>query len=296
MPDPIAVDVCLCTFRRPAVTAALASVEAQDLPPGVALRVIVADNDETPTSAERVAGAAAGMRHEVTYLHAPARNISVARNACLDRADAPFVAFLDDDEVAAPDWIARLLACLEGADVVFGPAVARYPAGTPAWITANDFHSNRPVSRGGTVETGHTCNVMLRFAGTPAATARFDTALGRSGGEDTDFFFRLHRQGMRLAICEAAVVHEDVVPARLRLRWLAERRFAEGRHYGHAAGGGRARRFLGSLAKIGYSGLRALGAAGDRPRLAFWGLRAVFHAGVCSGCIRGPGGRVAYGG
>lgn len=361
MPKTATVDVCLCTFRRPAVAEALASLDAQALPPGVILRVIVADNDDTPSSETRVAEAAAGMRHEVVYLHAPARNISVARNACLERADAPFVAFLDDDEVASADWIAQLLACLGGpaatgatgadraqpgadeagadesgagadgsgavpagagatgaagtraggtgavagrvaqaparrADVAFGPALARYPPGTPEWIVANDFHSNRPVRRGTTVETGHTCNVMMRFAGTPAATTRFDLALGRTGGEDTDFFFRLHRQGMRLAICEGAVVHEDVEPHRLRWRWLVDRRFAEGRHYGRAAGRARAVLLAGSLAKAGYSGLRALGAAGNRPRLAFWALRAVFHAGICTGCVSGAGRREAYGG
>jgi hypothetical protein len=34
------------------------------------------------------------------YVHAPARNISIARNACLDAADAPLIAFIDDDETA----------------------------------------------------------------------------------------------------------------------------------------------------------------------------------------------------
>ena len=59
----------------------------------------------------------------VLYLHAPACNISVARNACLRAATAPLVAFIDDDEIASPDWLVLLIAALEGshADVVLRP-------------------------------------------------------------------------------------------------------------------------------------------------------------------------------
>lgn len=292
----VTVDVCLCTFRRPGVVETLASIAAQRLPEGVALRVIVADNDDTPSARPRVQAAAQRLDVPVSYLHAPARNISLARNACLDHARADWVAFLDDDEVAAPDWIATLLthARQSQSDVVFGPAVARYPADAPVWITANDFHSNRPATRGGVVQTGHTCNVLMRFAGTPVEQARFDLSLGQSGGEDTNFFFRLHARGLRLAICADALVHETVAPHRMRLRWLIERRFAEGQHYSHSAPQSRPALFVGSIGKAGYSALRMIPAMGDRPALAFWGLRAVFHLGVGAGCVVSSG-REAYG-
>lgn len=284
------IDLCICTFRRDSVTEALASAEAQVLPQGVSLRIIVADNDDHPSAQERVYSACA--TGAVVYLHAPARNISVARNACLDAAQGEFVAFMDDDETAPPDWIATLWACLHdtGADAVFGPARALYPADAPDWITANDFLSNHPQHRGGNVETGHTCNVLMRK---PAL--RFRTDLGQSGGEDTDFFFRLGRAGFRFAICTDAVVHEVVDPRRLRLRWLAERRFAEGRHYGATAGRARPGLCASSSAKAAYCGLRALPHLSNPTGLAFWGLRAVFHAGVCCGALAGASGRKAYG-
>ena len=46
---------------------------------------------------------------QITYVHAPARNISRARNACLALATAPLIAFIDDDEVASPQWLAALM-------------------------------------------------------------------------------------------------------------------------------------------------------------------------------------------
>ena len=60
------VDVGVCTFRRPAVAETLASLARQDLPPGVALRVIVADNDAEPEARARVLAAADEHGLEVT--------------------------------------------------------------------------------------------------------------------------------------------------------------------------------------------------------------------------------------
>lgn len=285
------IDICICTFRRDTVADAIRSAAGQVVPQGHALRVIVADNDEAPSALARVK--AIGSAVPVHYVHAPARNISVARNACLDAARGDWIAFLDDDETAPSDWLAHLLACAaeQNADAVFGPSRAIYPAGTPDWITTNDFHSNLPQRRGGTVETGHSCNVLFR---SPPPDLRFDPALGRSGGEDTDFFFRLHRTGRRFAICDTAEVTEPVAPHRLSWRWLAERRMAEGQHYATSAGKPRPVLLAGALAKAAASAAIALPNATNRPKLAYWTLRALFHLGVARGAIK-PARREAYG-
>ncbi|WP_254695225.1 glycosyltransferase family 2 protein [Leisingera sp. NJS201] len=177
------VDVTLCTFRRASVHNTLVSLAAQRLPEGVSMRIVVADNDETDSSRTRIAEAAKALQLPLLYVHAPARNISIARNACLEAADADWVAFLDDDERAEPDWLARLLdcACSTPADAVFGPALAEYGPRAPGWMRRQDHHSNRPVLRGGQVETGHTCNALLRWRGASWQAQRFDPGRGKSG-------------------------------------------------------------------------------------------------------------------
>jgi succinoglycan biosynthesis protein ExoM len=124
------IDICICTFRRTHVVETLRSISRLVVKPYWVIRVIAADNDETPSARDIVEATARDCSLALTYLHAPSRNISVARNACLDAASAPLVAFIDDDEVASPEWLTALVTTLESgdADVVLGPVRAVYRA------------------------------------------------------------------------------------------------------------------------------------------------------------------------
>ncbi len=291
MTKSVGVDILIATFRRESVVETLRSVAAQKAPPNLSLRIIVADNDETPSARARIAAAARSLALPVTYLHAPARNISIARNACLEAARGRYIAFIDDDEVAGEDWIARLYArALEdGADAVFGPARARYDADAPAWIRMRDYHSNLPARWGRKIETGHTCNALLRWAGTPWRGERFREDKGRSGGEDTEFFFRLREQGALFAIADDAAVFEPVDPRRLSLEWIRTRKFRAGQSYGRHAPPGRfpVGFAAASAAKAAACGVMAVATAWSRTRSRYWYLRGVFHCGVVSAQIGG---------
>lgn len=280
--SPAEIDVCICTFRRASLADTLASLHAQaGAPP---FRIIVADNDDQP-GAEAIIAAARTRGLIVTYIHAPARNISIARNACIATATAPFIAWIDDDEQAPPGWLAGLRRALEtaAADAVFGPVRAIYPPGAPVWAVRADLHSTRAVETASGVATGYTSNALLRRAA--LGDLRFDTALGRSGGEDTDLFWRMHARGARLAAAPDVPVTEAVDPARLTLTWLARRAFRSGQSH--------ALRFLGSpvqrvaaappaaakaAACLGLAALSVVDPAAWRRQL----VRAALHAGVVS--------------
>ncbi len=210
----------------------LASLAKQALPADMDLRAIVADNDETPSARERVERAFVELGLDGVYLHAPARNISIARNACLDAASAPLVAFIDDDEVAQPDWLATLVAEIDRsqADIVFGKVNASYADSAPGWMRAADLHSTPAPFHRGRIEGGYTCNVLMRREA--VGEARFDPAFGRSGGEDTTFFTILSRKGVKMAYTPAAVVLEPVTASRESLSWLTTRAYRSGQTYG----------------------------------------------------------------
>lgn len=284
MSQTATVDVCVCTFRRPSVVAAMESVAGQVLPDGTSLRLIVCDNDETPSARALVEASAARLGLDLTYVHAPARNISLARNACLEAASAPYLAFLDDDETATAEWLGELLAHRErtGADVVFGAVRATYGEELPRWAARADLHSTpSPVRRDGSIVSGYTCNVLMRRAA--VGDLRFDLTLGRTGGEDTFFFHELGRRGARFTYSGEALVLEPVTPGRARMSWLLQRAFRSGQTHARlllSQGAGRAGHAALAAAKAVFcladAALHALSPPAWRRRL----VRAALHVGV----------------
>jgi succinoglycan biosynthesis protein ExoM len=282
----VSVDICVCTFRRPFLAETLRSIANLETR-GLDVRVIVADNDAVPSAQPLVELMGRRMPFPLLYLHAPMSNISVARNACLDAAAADFVAFVDDDETVGETWLTELVrtAITSDADVVLGPVEAQYDPAGPAWLAAGDFHSTAPVHVDGEILTGYTCNVLIRRRGA-ATTQRFDVALGQSGGEDTDYFYRLHDLGARMAEAARAIVREPVPPSRATLGWLLRRRFRSGQTYGarlRAVEEPRLRSAAAALAKVGYCAGMTVATlpspVGWRRNL----LRGALHAGTLAG-------------
>jgi succinoglycan biosynthesis protein ExoM len=286
MNQTVRIDVGVCTFRRESVVETLASLAAQQLPPNVRMRVIVADNEPEPAAEARVRGAAALHGLHLTYVHAPAHNISLARNAVLEHLDGDWLAFIDDDQVAAPDWLARLLAAAEnqGADAVLGPVTAVYPPETPKWIAAGDFHSFRAVRVGGRILKGYSCNCLIRTALIRRAGLDFDLALGRMGGEDDDFFYRLTDAGGVIGFTEMARVYEPVPASRASLTWLLKRAFRSGQSHGRRqlrrGVGGRLGQMALAGAKSGVCLAGAAAAAFFPVKRRKWLVRGALHAGA----------------
>lgn len=286
----VTVDVAVCTFRRDSLQRTLASLAAQTGLDDVRLRVVVADNDERPLIEPQIRAQARVLGLDLDYRHAPFRNISVARNACLDAAQGDWLAFIDDDQTVEPGWLAALLAEAQagGWDAVLGPVRAVYDDAAPGWMRSGDLHSIRPVFRDGRIETGYTCNVLIRRRLIETAGLRFDPALGRTGGEDVDFFYGLTDAGGRIGFAADAWACEPVPAPRTRLRWLLTRAFRSGQTHGRRLSQGRtafARRagqFVLASAKAGVCAVAALAAA---PRPATAGrfvTRGVLHLGVAA--------------
>lgn len=254
----------------------------------MAIRVIVADNDDTPSARETVERAFAELGLHGVYIHAPARNISVARNACLEAAGAPMVAFIDDDEVARPNWLACLVEEIDraGADIVFGKVNASYADSAPGWMREADLHSTPAPFHRGRIEGGYTCNVLMRREA--VGELRFDPAFGRSGGEDTAFFTALSRRGAKLAYAPAAVVVEPVTPNRESLGWLTKRAYRSGQTYGLVRlrdGESRIRVALVSAAKLGVCRVAQALTLWSPVRWRRNAVRANFHAGVMGAAL-----------
>lgn len=292
MAAPLQIDIGVCTFRRPELADTLRSLAAMTVPERATIRVIVADNDVQPSAKPLVEGLRAEIPFDILYVHCPASNISIARNCCLDNGKGDFLAFIDDDETASKDWLIYLLEAARetGADAVLGPVRAHYAPSAPAWMRSGDFHSTLPVWVKGEIRTGYTCNTLLRRQAPSLSGRRFKLALGKSGGEDTDFFTGMHRAGGTIAFATEAWVHEPVPEKRATLAWLAKRRFRSGQTHGRllAERANGLRRPLNVALAAAKAGYCALGAALSFPstvRRHRYALRALLHAGVISGLL-----------
>jgi succinoglycan biosynthesis protein ExoM len=288
----IHIDIGVCTYRRPELEQTLRSLGGIAVPDGAQIRIIVADNDDTPSARERVDALRAAVRHEIAYVHCPSSNISIARNACLDNATGDFLAFIDDDETASQDWIVRLVETAQAtsADAVLGPVKATYGTDAPGWMQRGDFHSTFPVWVGDRIITGYTCNVLLRLAAPSLAGRRFNLALGRSGGEDTEFFTHMHRMGGKIAYAPAAWVQEPVPAKRAAFSWLAKRKFRFGQTHGRlidagTGAAGKIRQLALAAAKTGFCALAGTLLFFAPVRRNRYFLRSSMHAGVVVGLL-----------
>jgi GT2 family glycosyltransferase len=228
------VAVCLITFRRPSgLRAALTSLAAQVFdgePPD--LRVVVVDNDE--------AGSARAVCDELRptspwpliYDVEPRRGIPHARNRCvaLARPEADWIGFLDDDEEAAPGWLAELIRiqALHGADVVTGPVVPLFVGEAPAWALRGRFFHRRRFPTGTLRDRAFTNNVLFRAAIFDAVQPHFDERMVMTGGSDTHFSRRVHRAGYRIVWADQAEVHETFPTSRMVTRWVYQRAYRTG--------------------------------------------------------------------
>lgn len=278
------VDIAICTYRRAHIADTMRSVAEMTIPADVSIRFIVADNDSEASAQTLVQKTADDLGIPLTYIHAPAGNISIARNACLSVASADFIAYIDDDQLVCLNWLSTIVARAREthADVVLGPVRGIYPNGAPRWLISGGFHDNLPAFVKGKLITGYTGSTLVRRASPAIAGLTFDLAYGVTGGEDTDFFSRAHAKAARIEYAPEAVVYEPVPASRMRLYWLIQRRIRYGETHADL------------LRRLGHPKLRAALAASKAgvcflilPALLlnsvgwrYWLLRGVFHTSV----------------
>jgi glycosyltransferase involved in cell wall biosynthesis len=106
------ISAVLCTHNRAdRLRDALQSLRRQTLPPD-AFEIIVVDNrstDSTPALVRDLQSSAPNLR----YVREEELGLNPARNRGWQSATAPYVAYLDDDAVAAPEWLEALVAAFE---------------------------------------------------------------------------------------------------------------------------------------------------------------------------------------
>ena len=229
------ITVCISTFRRPALLALLlhklTELQGTD---AFRVRLVVADNDPDRSAEPVVRDFVQRHAHGVVYCHEPERNIALARNAAVARAEGDYVAFIDDDEYPDPHWLRQLYEQCAGNPAIagaLGPVVPYFAQGEPPpWVARGRFF-DRPRHPSGTLLRARDCrtgNALVTMTAVSSLQPVFDPRFG-TGGEDIDFFERLIHAGHAFVWCDEAVVHEQVPPSRCSRRYLLRRALAQGR-------------------------------------------------------------------
>jgi succinoglycan biosynthesis protein ExoM len=213
---------------------ALESLNGQLIPKDIEIEIIVVDNSAEQTAQPVVDEAKTQISAKITYVSETVAGIANARNAGVAAASGAWIAFLDDDEEASPQWIAEHIATLRhtSADASFGPVEARADNGvlSPAF---RDFFS-RQISR----ENGSEITSLAAFLGTNNSVFNrascfdrdeiFDRSLNDVGGEDSLLLKQLVDARKTFAWSSKANVTEWVPDKRVNWNYVRRRRFLSG--------------------------------------------------------------------
>ena len=191
--------------------------------------LIVVDNN----SADATADVVAAFGPEVRYVREARQGLSFARNTGIDAArglGADYIAFIDDDVEAAPDWAESLLRALEehpDADCVGGRVLPLNASDFPRWLTPEHWgplalqdHGDRALVFDAKVPRGliganfaFRRDAFDRLGEFSPRVQRVKDGVGST--EDHEMLQRLYDAGGRAAYVPDVVVRTRVPPERM---------------------------------------------------------------------------------
>jgi succinoglycan biosynthesis protein ExoM len=192
--------------------------------------VVVVDNDQEKS------GQPVALRFReklpLTYLVEPVRGIARTRNRAVAISRSPFLAFIDDDEWATPQWLAELerRQNIAAADVVIGRIERKFDAEVSELVRRCGIFDPSPHPDGAIIPWGaaKTGNAFVRREALPDKVAPFSTRFDLTGGSDVDLFKRMVESGARVVTSQTAVVFEHRPIARANLFWIFRRAMRNG--------------------------------------------------------------------
>lgn len=223
------VSILIPTFRRPdSFLRAVRSAFAQQ---GVgAFEVIAIDNSPEGSTVALCRQIEATAPAAFRWAHEPNPGVAHARNAAIKLARGEYVAWLDDDEEASPQWLAALLAqrVATGAQSVFGPVRARTQGDTQNAAFFERLYSRGGPARSGPCARAYGIGNSLQPRAMFDEPQPFDPRADQRGGEDDALFSSWADAGATFAWAADAYVIEHLGADRTNLSHGLKRAFAYG--------------------------------------------------------------------
>lgn len=225
------LDLLVATFRRPVLLADLLhSVFAAVRPPGLDLRIIVANNDRD-SELSSLHSVITSAPVPVLLLHEPRRGKSHALNLGMRASEADYIGLVDDDERVAESWFEVACRALASGrlDFIGGPMLPLWPSPPPSWIPQS-YRAVLGIVDNGPTRAAYTSDFPGMLVGGNAVVRRslleslggFSTQLGPQethrlmSCEDEDLYGRLLTAGATGEYVPELLVYHHVHMDRLR--------------------------------------------------------------------------------
>jgi glycosyltransferase involved in cell wall biosynthesis len=276
------VTVVVCTYNRADfLKPSLDSLAAQQTGGKFDYEVLVVNNASTDGTRHVIDAACDRWGAVFRRVDEPSPGISFCRNRGIAEARGSWIAFFDDDQLADPQWLAKLIDSAQRQNVpcVAGSRELALPEGTQRVLApfcrellGEDCGGEAGGERYGKKRAPTTGNLLVERAVFDKIGA-FNTAL--TSGEDSELYDRMRRAGIAVWYNPAALVWHVIPKHRLedtyflwasaRNGWNRARR--ESSRFGWP---GRVARLVARLAQAGIVFLPRLAFAmlrGDRERI-----------------------------
>lgn len=234
------LSVIVCTYNgEQRLQACLNSLSAQTADRSL-FEIIIVNNNSTDATAQ-IARRFCGLHPNARLVDEPNQGLSRARNLGWQTARGRYVAFLDDDATAAPDWCARIIDDFTTVSprpaAVGGPIFPDYENPPPPWFP--DRFETRSWG-----DTAHFLNSPYARFGFSGSNMAFDISLiklvggfrvelGIIGdtlamGEESDLFSRIYDHAPLFWYDPQLVVRHWTPIAHFSLRYRFKRRYLNG--------------------------------------------------------------------
>jgi glycosyltransferase involved in cell wall biosynthesis len=235
--------VCLCTHNRPRYVADCLDGLACQTVPRERFETLIVDSGSTPD-------ANAELRKltdaNTVLIRLDRPGVSLARNAGAAAAKTRFIAYIDDDAIPDPTWVAAILSVLNEPGpppaVIGGRILPKWEAPLPPWWPASLRGVLSIIEHQGQGEyrtpdlppklEPYAANMIVDVEALLTAGG-FGGNLGRHGttllsDEEVQLAWRLQDAGHSVRYDSRIVVHHQIQAARLRPEWLLARLYWQG--------------------------------------------------------------------
>lgn len=204
--------------------------------------IIVVDNksnDNTPQVVKHIQQISTVI--DVKYIYEPQQGLSYARNSAIAHSRGKYVAFIDDDGVAKPNWLLELWKAIKDnpkIGCVGGRTLPRWEVAPPNWLDSSfglyvgfsDLGDTPRFLKGTKMPGGG--NIIYRKEAL-LEVGDFKPGLGRAGdslmaGEEVDLLLRLQAAGVRILYTPQAVIHHNIPAERMSLEYMRRRGYGVG--------------------------------------------------------------------